>query len=124
MFNRKYGKELTGFSSGAREIFREHDWPGNARELRNVVERAAMLASEGEVTEKEIVVQSIEGGEKPKRKIERFSLPEGGVSLEEVEKRLIREALERADGNQSEAARLLGVSRETLRYRADKHGLD
>lgn len=107
-------------SPEAVQAFECYDWPGNAREMSNVLERILLL-SDAETIELEILPPEIRGvelsGEPP------VVLPAEGVSLDSVERELIQQALERADGNKSAAARLLGLSRDTLRYRLEKHGL-
>ncbi len=99
----------------------EHDWPGNARELRNLLERVLFLQDDVEIRldhiPREIARRSASG----QRSV---ILPRGGLALQDVERELISQALERSSGNKSEAARLLGISRDTLRYRMDKHGVD
>ena len=102
------------------QAFECYDWPGNAREMSNVLERILLL-SDAETIELEMLPPEIRCvevlGEPP------VVLPAEGVSLDSVERELIQQALERADGNKSAAARLLGLSRDTLRYRLEKHGL-
>jgi DNA-binding NtrC family response regulator len=99
-------------------------WPGNVRELRNVIERVVILHQDADVIHREHLPDEIQvNARTPDRGDCPFELPEDGVDLEAVEAGLIRQALERADGNKSQAARLLKISRYTLRYRMEKYGL-
>jgi len=98
-----------------------YPWPGNVRELRNVLERAVLLA-DGET----LGAPLFAGLLRPRPRdpeADPFRLPEGGVSLEALERELIRQALERTGGNRTRAAALLGLTRDTLRYRLEKHQL-
>jgi two-component system NtrC family response regulator len=106
---------------GLLPALRGYRWPGNVRELRNVIERALVLRHEpGRLTVDDLPAHVLEGaGEEPGP----YPLPEEGISLAEVEKDLIRQALDRTGGNRSQAARLLGITRQTLLYRLEKHGL-
>ncbi len=105
------------------ERLKELEWPGNVRELRNLIERV-MILEEAELIELSHLPPSLlradggdAAGEPPS-----VSLPPGGLALEEVERELIRQALELASGNQSRAASLLGIGRDALRYKMKKHG--
>jgi two-component system response regulator AtoC len=103
----------------------QHRWPGNVRELRNVIERMVLLAEpEQESLRAQDLPPEIRYLESPLRQSAhgpRVVLPPEGVSLEEVERELILQALERTGGNQSAAARLLQITRHALRYRMEKH---
>jgi two-component system NtrC family response regulator len=102
------------------EVLERYAWPGNARELRNVVERAILLG-EGDCVDRAHLPPEVLGAEADRQRA--FVLPPRGVSLEALERELICQALERTDGNKTGAARLLGLSRDTLRYRLDKYGI-
>ena len=108
------GKKVPGISKEAQEFLLEHSWQGNVRELQNAIERAVIL-SHGELIQSQHLgltpEPTTETGASPAK------LPADGVSLEELERDLIAQALERTKGNKSEAARLLGLSRSALRYR-------
>jgi len=118
---------------GVREIQPEaqtclqgYSWPGNVRELRNVLERATILAG-GEIVQLEHLPSEM-GVSPPKaasapEPAATVTLPAQGVSLEEVERDLVRQAIEATEGNQVRAARLLGISRDALRNRMKKFGL-
>ncbi len=103
------------FTQGAKRILVSHSWPGNVRELANAIERAAILADELPITADDLsflsAVRPPEGGG-----VE-WKLPESGIDLEELEKDLIRQALDMSNNNQSAAARLLGLSRSKFRTR-------
>jgi transcriptional regulator with PAS, ATPase and Fis domain len=103
-----------------------YGWPGNVRELRNVIERIVVLESvETVLTEhlpKEIL--SRRGLGSPPTPGSGITLPEAGLSLDEVEKNLILQALEKAGGNKTQAAKLLGVTYDSLRYQIKKFGLE
>ena len=110
-----YGRTVTLSPEALGELCR-YPWPGNVRELRNVIERALLLTPGPEIGPG--VFAGLLGGvaEEPVP-TEGFRLPEGGIDLAELERDLIRQALERTEGNRTQAARLLGLSRDTLRYR-------
>ncbi len=112
--------EPAGFSKAAIRCLQNHDWPGNVRELRNVCERLAILLA-GRTIEPENLPLEITAEQKTRRF--RIELPSSGLSLEEVEMELIRQALLRTQGNRSRSARLLGISRDTLLYRMQKYGI-
>jgi DNA-binding NtrC family response regulator len=123
-FNRKYGRGITGITPAAQEMLEGYDWPGNVRELRNVLERAVILRTDGEIDVGDLPAEldrrttsAFDPGEGA------FVLPADGVSLESVERDLIRQALERTDRNQTKAARMLHLTRDALRYRMKKFGL-
>ncbi|MBI4545078.1 MAG: sigma 54-interacting transcriptional regulator, partial [Gemmatimonadetes bacterium] len=97
-----------------------YDWPGNARELRNVLERILLL-QDGETIGLPDLPPEIVGHSPATPRT--FTLPPEGVCLEELERELMCQALERMDGNKTGAARLLGLSRDTLRYRLEKYGI-
>ena len=101
---------------------RRYRWPGNVRELENVIERALVLREDEGRLRAEDLPAHVRGAESAPDPIA-IEIPDGGLSLAEVEKSLIRRALEKADGNQSKAARLLGITRQTLLYRLAKHDL-
>ncbi len=123
-FNQEMKREVRGVSAAAMEMLKGFPWPGNVRELRNVIERAFILhAGATEIRPEHLTPELRKAG--PARRPEKLVPPvnEEGLVLDDVERKLIAEAMERASGNQSRAARLLGVSRDTLRYRLKKHGM-
>jgi len=105
------------------ERLRAYDWPGNVRELRNVMERSVLLSSSSVLSEQWLNLPS--GAAAPRADDpDAVVLPlDGRMNLDQMEIRILSRALERCDGNVSAAARLLGISRQTLRYRIEKHGL-
>ncbi|OGR00377.1 MAG: Fis family transcriptional regulator [Deltaproteobacteria bacterium RIFOXYD12_FULL_55_16] len=124
-FAQKYlKKNIKGFSAEAEREILAYFWPGNVRELRNVIEHCVVLENM-ETVESEHLALSLPKTESfaERRKLTRILLPENGISLEEVEKDLITQALERANNNQTKAAKLLGISYDTLRYQVKKFGL-
>ena len=123
-FNQEQKRQVRGVSPAAMELLKAHLWPGNVRELRNVIERAFILHAGPDEIRPEHLTPELRRVAPPRSK-ERLVPPvdEQGLVLDDVERKLIAEAMERASGNQSKAARLLGVSRDTLRYRLKKHGM-
>ncbi len=113
-FAQKYGKTLTGFDPAAMTALLRHDWPGNVRELTHAVERAVLMADGDTIRADHLGLAS--GTGETATSIE-------DMSLDEVEKILIKKALRRFDGNVSKAAEALGLSRGALYRRLEKHGL-
>jgi two-component system NtrC family response regulator len=101
---------------------RTYRWPGNVRELENVIDRALVLREEEGLLRIQDLPAHLVEDETP-GPYPGFSLPDEGISLAEVEKGLIAQALEKAGGNRSKAARLLGITRQTLLYRMEKYDL-
>jgi DNA-binding NtrC family response regulator len=122
-FNADFKKSVRGISPEALEILKRYPWPGNVRELKNIIERVLILETSEriEVGDLPPEIASFSDAKPAAKLVDHF--PAGGLSLEEVEKDLISKALARAGGNQSRAAELLGISRDTLRYRIQKFGL-
>jgi DNA-binding NtrC family response regulator len=108
-------------SDDAMQALVMYDWPGNVRELQNAIEHAVVVADGDEILPKHLPDYVIQGKQPEGRGA--VSLPEKGLKLEDVERELIRQALERTDGNQTRAAELLGISRPTLIYRVEKYGI-
>jgi two-component system response regulator AtoC len=125
-FQRQFGREVQGVSGAAMQLLQQYDWPGNVRELRNVLERVILLGPEGPIQPGDLPseIRFWRGSNPAARAKCPFVLPEDGVDLDGVEKGLIAQALDRTGGNQTAAARLLGITRYALRYRIEKHGLD
>ena len=123
-YNREFGKSVKGLSPAAEKLLVDYPWPGNIRELKNVLERAIILGNEEtlsvdhlplEVTARSAVSMS-------SVPMATFRLPPEGVDIEEVEKELIRQALENNDWNQSKAAKKLNLGVDAFRYRMKKFG--
>ena len=119
-FNEQLGRSVRGISDGALDALEAHHWPGNVRELRNVIERAFILFPSMD----ELQLGHLPAAVRPPGAIApgAAQLP-ADLGLPEAERWLLADAMRRASGNQVRAARLLGISRPTLRYRLRKHGL-
>jgi transcriptional regulator with PAS, ATPase and Fis domain len=150
-YNRRFRKSVEGISPETRELLVKYDWPGNVRELKNAIERAMILeddnmlrpdylpfsvgsplssltafehSSGGNVSAgampsaQQSEVQVVNGKNLP-----RLSIPEGGTSLEEIERTFVEMAMQQASRNQTLAAKLLDISRDALRYKLKKFGL-
>jgi DNA-binding NtrC family response regulator len=140
------GRPVLALAKGAAAALKLYPWPGNVRELANVMERAVLLC-EGDAID--TIDLALGDGDAPRPAVARpaaatpangagpastapagtapgtqFVLPGEGINLEEVERDLVRQALQRAGGNKSRAAKLLGLSRATLRYRIEKFALE
>ncbi len=115
--NREFKKRVTGIAADAMQALEAYGWPGNIRELRNAVERAMLLAEHDVLKADDFTLTRGVGG------ASRFQLPAEGVILEDVERQLLIQALERAGGNQTQAGQLLGINRDQVRYRIEKFGL-
>jgi DNA-binding NtrC family response regulator len=124
---RDRGLRLRGVSPEALTILQRHHWPGNVRELHNVVEWITMSCREGDIKPEHLPSALRTSSELstpfPASPSSPLSLLSFGLSVEEVEKAMLKEALEKTGGNVSEASRLLKVTRNTLRYRMAKYHL-
>jgi two-component system, NtrC family, response regulator AtoC len=152
-YNKRFRKSVRGITPETRDLLVKYDWPGNVRELKNAIERAMILedddmlrpvylpfsvgsplsnltafevSSGGNVAagagyspgQTETQVQVVNGKNLP-----RLSIPEGGTSLEEIERTFVEMAMQQASRNQTQAAKLLDISRDALRYKLKKFGL-
>ena len=117
MYNREFRKKVRGLAPAAQAQLEQYQWPGNIRELRNAIERAMLLLDRERLEPDDFttLTRSVTATS--------FPLPAGGLNLEEVERQLVIQALERAGGNQTQAAQLLGINRDQVRYRMEKFGL-
>jgi DNA-binding NtrC family response regulator len=121
-FARKVGKELgraCEISRDALERLTEYDWPGNVRELENTIERSMVLCAGDVLRADEVRLDTTRA--KP---LQTSQVLPDGMNLDQYEQSIIREALRRAGGNKSQAARLLGITRNALRYRLSQMGLE
>ncbi|MGD8832183.1 MAG: sigma-54 dependent transcriptional regulator [Pseudomonadales bacterium] len=125
-FNARSGQRVETVTPEVWRRLESYDWPGNVRELRNLVERCVLLADGPVFPERWIGQITTEPAPSPDVQThgDRISLPlDGSVSLDEMERLILTEALARYGNNVSHAARVLGTTREKLRYRVQKHGL-
>ena len=123
-FLRRYaeenGKEIAGLSSEAQDVLLKYDYPGNVRELENIIERAVVIARDAVISVEDLPFrEGMEEGRAGGKSEE--GLLRG--SIEELEKKLIVEAMEKAGEHQTRAAELLGISERMLRYKLKKYGL-
>jgi DNA-binding NtrC family response regulator len=117
LFAAKNGKTLRGFSRAARDALLRYDYPGNVRELENLVERAVVLCR-GDVIGRgdlPLTLEEAEASGEPQTQLT--------AAVEGLERRMIQDALKRADGVQTRAADLLGITERALRYKLKKYGL-
>ena len=123
-FKNRLRKNVDAIDDEALATFRRYEWPGNVRELRNVIERAMILEDGNEITTRYLprglTAESRAAGTGSAAVSDGVRLPVHGISLEDVEMSLVRQALERSGGNQTKAAELLDISRDQLRYRMKK----
>jgi two-component system response regulator AtoC len=142
-YNRQFGKKIEGLAPEARDMMAHYPWPGNIRELKNAIQRAMILddgpllrasslpfSPESRIStatafpadapaDSELAWEPLPDG----RSLPQLRIPRGGTSLAGIEKRLVAEALRQCEGNQSQAARLLDTSRDTIRYAIKKYRL-
>lgn len=108
----------------AMTLLNSYHWPGNVRELRNLCEQLSILKAGHTVTPDDLLSALRRNAPiEPETVSTRFKLPENGINLEEMERHLLIQALERTRNNKTHAARLLGISRDALNYRLKKHSL-
>jgi two-component system, NtrC family, response regulator AtoC len=120
-FNRQFGKKITEVAPETLELLKAYRWPGNVRELRNLIERTVLLADEPVLTPAMLPAQITGRGGSPEPAVE---LGVEGLDFESLERSLLEAALRRAEGNRTEAGRLLGMSRHQVRNRLKKYGLE
>ena len=124
LYGAEFNRGFKGFSPEASARLKKYEWPGNVRELRNVIERATLLGA-GDVLRSEDIIlgrsafRSLSGSGK-----HIVRLPEQGCNLAEVEKDLVIQALERTQGNRTHAAKLLGLTRDQIRYKVAKYEME
>jgi two-component system, NtrC family, response regulator AtoC len=116
-YNREFRKHVKGLTPDALAMLEQYRWPGNVRELRNAIERAMLLVDRAWLLPEDFVTLSRHATAAT------FRLPPEGVNLEDVERQLLVQALERTGGNQTMAGTLLGINRDQVRYRIEKFGL-
>lgn len=116
----QHGLPSPRYLPSALEKLLHHPWPGNVRELRNLCERLLILFS-GKKIEAGNLPSEIRNGASPRSGL--FTLPDQGIRLDELERDMIRQALDKTMGNRSRAARLLGLTRDTLLYRLKKYAI-
>lgn len=121
LFNSRLNKSIRGVTKEAASMLKEYRWPGNVRELRNAVERGMILAESDHLGVEHFPIRVSANVPLTSDADGEWRLPAKGVSLYEVEKSLIQQAVQIAQGNKTRAAKLLGITRDTLRYKAKKY---
>jgi two-component system, NtrC family, response regulator AtoC len=124
-FAQKFGKNIQGIDANGLELLKSYAWKGNIRELRNVIERVALLTEEEELTDSHFAFL-VEGKDSIETDEDKFILqiPPKGVKIDLVLKTLILKTLKITKGNQVKAAKVLGLSRSKLRYRMEQLGIE
>jgi len=119
-YNREFGKRIKGIEENVLKTLMEYYWPGNIRQLESVIERAVLMAESLHITVKDIKgeLRTTQGGS-----ILDFELPEEGINFEELEKELLKKAMQKSNGVATKAAKLLGISYKTFCYRWEKFNL-
>lgn len=120
-YNAEFKKRVSRVTSDAVAQLKSYPWPGNIRELRNAVERAMLMADGNELTLEHF---PLGGGLAAMKLGEGVALPAAGIDLEQLERSLVIQALERSGWNQTRAAALLGLNRDQIRYRIEKFKLE
>lgn len=127
-YNTKAGKRVAQVSDKAWQILEQHDWPGNVRELRNVVERCVLFSNDEHLPTQWLQLRPTTAQHSPPSPVieeGQICLPlDGSMALDDMDRHIIKTALERNHFNVTATARALGTTRETLRYRVSKYGLD
>lgn len=124
-FNDKYGKRFRNLSPEAQQLLLSHSWPGNVRELRNTLERVVLLENDTNVLGRHLrFLHEQEEDARPPSSALSLDLPEDGMSLEELEKKIILQAYEKCERNKSKTARFLKLPRHVLIYRLKKHNIE
>ena len=118
-FARDFRKPITSINEGAIQALKSYSWPGNVREIRNVIERAVLLSRGDHLSSDDLVL----GRHRRQAENGPFVLPPDGIDLHKLDNELVRQALARAGNNQTKAAKLLRLSRDAFRYRLEKLGL-
>jgi len=122
-YNHEFHQNYRDFAPDAMRKLLSYAWPGNVRELRNVIERAALLGT-GETILSDDIVLGRSALRRPAQENEHVAvLPEQGCKLEDVERDLVCQALDRTRGNRTQAAELLGLTRDQIRYKVEKYQL-
>jgi transcriptional regulator with PAS, ATPase and Fis domain len=121
MMSETHSIEAPVFSKQALKVLKDYPWPGNIRELRNLCERLSILLAGRTIEPENLPREFVTYSSTPKAPA--FTLPERGIKLDCLEADLIHQALSRTQGNRSKSAKLLGLSRDSLIYRIQKHGL-
>ena len=117
-YNREFHKRVPGVTPEAMACLEQYRWPGNVRELRNAIERVMLLqADQSPMSARDFAALTRPAAHGL------FRLPVEGLRLEDVERQLVVQALDRASGNLTRAGRLLGINRDQVRYRLEKFGL-
>jgi two-component system response regulator AtoC len=138
-YNHQFQKKITKINDSAAQILMQYSWPGNIRELRNVMERAVFLETMTTLQADSLPAEIVSINEKSKLfgetpsevllsadRLElpfEINIPSDGLSLYDVEKQIIKQALQKTDNNQTRTSKLLGISRDTLRYKMKKYQL-
>jgi DNA-binding NtrC family response regulator len=119
-YNAEFKKKVRGVTGDAMKRLSAYGWPGNIRELRNAVERAMLLAETDTLTADDFTL----GGAAAAHLSDRVELPASGIDLDQLERSLVVQALERTGWNQTRASALLGLNRDQIRYRIEKFHLE
>jgi PAS domain S-box-containing protein len=122
-YNQKFKRRIGGISPDAANLLLGHDWPGNVRELRNAIERAMILEESPVITPASLPISLTEGSPDRAVAAAAVTMPDTGLSLADHERTLLAQALQKSGGNQTQAARLLHITRDTLRYKMKKFNL-
>jgi two-component system, NtrC family, response regulator AtoC len=121
-FAREFNKPIKGISSMAEKLLVEYNWPGNIRELKNVIERAIILGNDDTLLLENLPLEIVAKASQMSVPMTTFKLPPEGIDIEEVERELIKQSLEITDWNQSKAAKKLNLGIDAFRYRMKKFG--
>lgn len=121
--NKEFSKNITGFSEEAEKLLLNYSWPGNVRELKNVMERAVILCQNEIVEADHLPIELRTSLPKQSKTIVLSPSSDEDLSLQDIEQRHIIETLQKFDGNKSKAARVLNISRSTLREKLKQYGI-
>ena len=122
VFTKEFNKPTKGITSMAEKLLVDYNWPGNIRELKNVIERAIILGTDENLLMENLPLEIVAQASHLTVPVSIFKLPPEGIDIEEVERELIKQSLEITDWNQSKAAKKLNLGIDAFRYRMKKFG--